>query len=102
MSPVGAVGISVSFHWNLPFLSPSLPNILYNGGIPALMVGSMNVPHPAPEDEFAISPDVIAAGTPNILFNGAVSCPYMGSIAHHAGAAPTAVMSGVPNVLIGF
>ena len=101
MSPVAGVGISVSFH-GLPFLAPSLSNILYNGGIPALMVGSMTKRHPAPDNEFAVSPDVVAIGAPNILLNGVIFCPYMGSIAHHRGAAPTAIMTGIPNILIGF
>lgn len=102
MFPVAGVGISVSAHWELPFIAPFLPNIVYDGGIPALMVGSMNIPHPPPEAILDYPrPDVITIGVPTVLLNGVIPCPVMFSLALHVGGSPTVVASGIPTLLIG-
>lgn len=102
MFPVAGVGVSVSGHWALPFKAPFLENIKYNGGIAALMVGSMNIPHPPPEDPLDTPrPDVIQMGVPTVRLNGVIPCPIMYSTAQHVGGAPTFVATGIPNILIG-
>lgn len=102
MFPAAGVGVSVSAHWALPFIAPFLPNILYDGTIPALMVGSMNIPHPPPEEPLDFPrPDVIKLGVPTVLLNGVIFCPIQFSTAWHVGGAPTFVATGIPTILIG-
>jgi hypothetical protein len=100
MLPAASVGISVSFHWALPFLFPFHANILQNG-IPALMIGSMNIPHPPPEAIIAFpAPDIVCFGLPNVLMNG-IPAITMFMPAIHPGFPPTFVASGWANILIG-
>jgi len=100
MLPAASVGISVSFHFALPFLFPFHPNILQNG-IPALMIGSMTIPHPPPESIVAFpAPDIVIAGFPNVLYNG-IPAVTMFMPAIHPGGSPSFVATGFPNILIG-
>lgn len=101
MLPAQAVGVSLSVpHWGLPFGGPCHPNILLNG-IPALIIGSMTIPHPPPEAilDFPV-PDFVSIGLPNVLFNGVPAIPEF-AIAIHPKGSPSAVTVGFPNILLG-
>ncbi len=97
MLPAAAVGISISLH-GMPFLFPFHPNILLNG-VPALMIGSMNIPHPDPAT-LIVAPDVVKMGIPTVLFNG-IPAITVTSFAKHIAGTPAPVMTGWPNILIG-
>lgn len=102
MLPAQAVGVSLSVpHWGLPFGFPCHFNILLNFAVPALMIGSMTIPHPPPENilDFPV-PDFVSIGLPNVLFNGIPAIPEL-AIAIHPKASPSAVTVGFPNILLG-
>lgn len=99
MALAAAAGVSVSAHFGLPFIFPVHPNILLNGA-PALMLGSMTVPHPPPESIVAYpAPDIVSMGFPNVLMNG-IPAITVGCIAIHPGFSPSVVATGWPNILI--
>lgn len=101
MFPAQAVGVSLSTpHWELPFLAPFHPNILLNG-VPALIIGSMTIPHPPPESIVGYpAPDFAALGLPNVLFNG-IPAIFEFALAIHPKGSPSAVTVGFPNILLG-
>lgn len=103
MFPAAGLGISKTTHGQ-EFKFLFFENILFDGVIPALMIGSLTEPHIPPGDsESLVAPDIIMTGSTSVLLNGIVFCPYMGSDLNHGTTSDEKlrIITGIDNVIIG-
>lgn len=103
MFPAAGLGISKTSHAEeIKFLF--FENILFDGVIPALMVGSLTQPHLPPDNpDGLVAPDIIMTGSDSVFLNGIIPCPFMGSSLNHGKSddEKLRIISGIDNVIIG-